>query len=79
MVAGFPALILGLALYLSIAAPSPGAARPRHYRVHAGDTLWSIANSRYAGSDTRSAVYEIRQANSLSDSTIAVGQQLVLP
>jgi LysM repeat protein len=79
MVAGFAIVLLAVAIFLSFASPSPGAARPRHYRVHAGDTLWSIAATRYAGSDIRQAVYDIRHANGLSGSTISIGERLVLP
>jgi LysM repeat protein len=79
MVAGFAAVLIALALFLTYASPSPGAARPRHYQVRAGDTLWSIAATRYAGSDIRSVIYDIRAANHLSDSTIVAGERLVLP
>jgi LysM repeat protein len=67
------------ALMLSFAVPSPGAARPSHYRVRAGDSLWAIATAHYPATDPRSAVYTIRSANHLSGSTIVAGQQLVLP
>ena len=79
MVAASACLLLGILLFLSIASPSPGAARPHHYQVRSGDTLWSIAATRYAGSDIRAAIYDIRQANDLSGSVITTGQRLVLP
>jgi LysM repeat protein len=79
MVAALATVLLALTLFLTYASPSPGAARPRHYSVRAGDTLWSIAATRYAGSDIRSVIYDIRAANHLSDSTIVAGQRLVLP
>jgi LysM repeat protein len=79
MVAPFAFLLLIIVVFLSIASPSPGAARPHHYRVRSGDTLWSIATSRYAGSDIRAAIYDIRQANDLNGSTIVAGERLVLP
>ena len=72
-------VVLAVTAFLSVAAASPGAARPRHYRVKAGDTLWSIASTRYAGSDVRATIYDIRHANALSNSTITVGERLVLP
>ena len=72
------AAICALALFLGFASPSPGAAQPGHYRVEAGDTLWSIASARYSG-DTREAISRIRSANHLSDSTIHIGERLVLP
>ncbi|MDX6544722.1 MAG: hypothetical protein QOG02_496 [Gaiellales bacterium] len=79
MVACLAAILLAVALFLTYASPSPGAARPRHYRVHTGDTLWSIAATRYAGSDIRSVIYDIRAANHLQDATIVAGERLVLP
>ena len=79
MVAASAMVVLAVIVFLSVAAPSPGAARPRHYRVKAGDTLWSIASKRYAGSDVRATIYDIRHANALSNSTITVGERLVLP
>ena len=72
------AAICTLALMLGFASPSTGAARPGHYRVKAGDTLWTIASTRYGG-DPRDGVYKIRSANHLSDATITIGERLVLP
>jgi LysM repeat protein len=72
------AAVCTLALMLGFASPSTGAARPGHYRVKAGDTLWTIASAHYGG-DPRDGIYKIRSANHLSDSTIAIGERLVLP
>jgi hypothetical protein len=66
-------------LLLGFASPSPGAATPDHYRVRAGDTLWTIAARHYPNSDIRAAIYDIRQANDLATSTITVDDRLVLP
>ena len=79
MVATTAMVVLAIVIFLSVATPSRGAPRPHHYQVQAGDTLWSIAATRYAGSDIRAAIYDIRHANGLSTSTITVGQRLVLP
>jgi nucleoid-associated protein YgaU len=78
LAAAVAAAICVLAVFLAFAAPSPGAAQPGHYRVKAGDTLWSIASARYSG-DPRAAIDHIRSANHLSDDTIHVGDRLVLP
>lgn len=52
----------------------------RVYEVCAGDTLWSIASHKYGDeADLRRAVYEIREANDLSSSTLLPGQTLTLP
>jgi hypothetical protein len=51
-----------------------------HYVVQQGDDLWTIASGRYDGSiDLRKAVYVIKQANHLSDTTLQPGQELQLP
>ena len=42
------------------------------------ETLWSIAQRRYAG-DPRAAVWRIEQANHLHGADVSVGQRLVLP
>jgi nucleoid-associated protein YgaU len=69
-----------VALFLwALFAGEGGAGGPeRHYRVRAGDTLWSIAEQTYGG-DPRAGVWEILQRNALASSTIVPGQVLVLP
>lgn len=67
------------ALVWAIFARETGAGSPaRHYRVQAGDTLWSIAAERYPG-DPREGVWRLEQRNGLEDATIVPGQRLVLP
>jgi hypothetical protein len=52
----------------------------RHYVVERGDDLWTIVATHYDGSiDLRKAVYVIREANHLGDSTLQPGQELQLP
>ena len=63
---------------LQFTTPSPGADRPTPYVVRSGDTLWSIAVEHVAG-DPRAAVAAIRRANGLADSTVRVGQRLLVP
>ena len=60
------------------ARPSTGAGPERVYVVRATDTLWSIAESHYAG-DPRDAVWHLRERNRLDGTTIVPGQRLVLP
>ena len=56
-----------------------GAGGPeRAYRVQPGDTLWSIAASKYGG-DPREGVWKLRDRNHLAGTTIAPGQLLRLP
>ena len=50
------------------------------YRVHQGDTLWSIATDTIApGEDVRGAVAAIQELNGLSTSLIEVGDVLLVP
>ena len=60
-------------------ARDSGAGGPeRAYRVEAGDTLWSIAATSYAG-DPREGVWKLRERNHLAGTMIAPGQLLLLP
>jgi hypothetical protein len=74
------ALLALTALFLwALFAGEGGAGGPeRHYRVRAGDTLWSIAEKTYGG-DPREGVWEIRTRNALDSATIVPGQLLVVP
>jgi nucleoid-associated protein YgaU len=74
------AIILGVAavLWSVVARPSVAHGDRVVYRVHAYDTLWSIAASHYDG-DVRGAVWRIERANGLRDPTVRPGQRLVLP
>jgi LysM repeat protein len=60
------------------ARDTDAGANQRYYRVHAGDTLWSIAVATYPG-DPREGVWELQRRNGLSGSTIVPGQRLSLP
>jgi len=57
---------------------SDGAGTARSYVVQPGDTLWSIASSRYAG-DPREGVWKLQQRNHLGGTTISPGERLLLP
>jgi LysM repeat protein len=71
-------LALLLALALSLARPSQGAGAESRYVVQSGDTLWSIAATRYSG-DPRKAVWRIEQRNGLAGRPLQPGTVLVLP
>ena len=69
---------LVLIAWAMVARASQGAGPTVRYTVKPGDTLWSIAVSRYAG-DPRDAIYRIDRRNRLHDSVLVPGQSLVLP
>jgi LysM repeat protein len=70
--------LIALVGWAVFARTSSGAGHPVHYVVKPADTLWSIAQSRYAG-DPRAAILRVEQANHLSGATIVPGQTLLLP
>jgi len=55
-----------------------GAGPTQVYVVQPGDTLWSIAASRYAG-DPREGVWKLQSRNHLAGTTINPGERLTLP
>ena len=71
-------VLLGVFLWAVFARSSGASAPAAHYRVRAGDTLWGIASTRYAG-DPREGVWNIQRRNHLRSASIAPGQVLVLP
>jgi len=49
------------------------------HTVQAGDTLWGIASSRYAGDDVQARVAQVEAANHMSSPRLSPGQILILP
>lgn len=70
--------LLVLLVALGAARPSSGAPPEARYVVVPGDTLWGIAERRYAG-DLREAVWRIEQRNELAGGVLQPGQVLILP
>ena len=73
-------LIAGIAVLVwsAVARTSEAHGAKQVVRVHAYDTLWSIAQQHYGG-DVRDAIWRIQQANHLQGANVRVGQTLVLP
>jgi nucleoid-associated protein YgaU len=70
---------LALALLVSVVARAgEGAGPERRYVVQPYDTLWAIAAREYGG-DPREGVWEIRERNGLTGTTLRPGQVLMLP
>jgi LysM repeat protein len=74
------ALLVGIAVFVwSVAARSSSAHGGRQVvTVKPYDTLWSIAQTHYAG-DVRDAIWRIERANHLAGATVVPGEKLVLP
>ncbi len=72
------ATVLAAAAVGWVARPSESAQPARHYVVKPGDSLWSIAASRYAG-DTRKAIWRIEQRNPQVRAGLQPGDKLTLP
>jgi nucleoid-associated protein YgaU len=70
--------LVAVAAWALFARDSGAGSQARSYRVHPGDTLWSIAASSYGG-DPREGVWKLRERNHLPGTTIAPGQVLRLP
>lgn len=63
----------------AVFARDTGAGPPQRFHiVRAGDTLWSIADAKYAG-DPREGVWKLQHRNRLEGATIVPGQRLALP
>jgi nucleoid-associated protein YgaU len=71
-------VLAALCLWALFAGEGGAGGPERHYRVKAGDTLWSIAERTFAG-DPREGVWELRKRNALGSATIVPGQMLVVP
>lgn len=63
----------------TVSAGQTHPAPVRTYRVHAGDTLWSIAGSLQPNGDRREVVYDLMSFNHLSSPVIVPGETLRLP
>ncbi len=73
-------VLIGIAAGAKAVADPPSPAGPRTaVVVEPGDTLWNIAERHAPDADRRSVIAEIRRLNGLDNSTVEVGQELLLP
>jgi LysM repeat protein len=63
----------------TVSAGQTHPAPVRSIQVHAGDTLWAIAQDLRPGKDRRETVYELMTFNHLSSPEIVPGQTLHFP
>jgi LysM repeat protein len=68
-----------LVVMLAVSRVAWGGAASETVVVQPGDTLWTIAATRYPGDDTRARVDEIERLNNLSSPVIEAGETLRLP
>lgn len=71
-------LLAALVVWAIVVRASSGSEPERVYVVRPYDTLWGIAERRYAG-DPREGVWKIRERNDLDTALLHPGQRLVLP
>jgi LysM repeat protein len=71
-------LAAAFVLWAVFARDTGAGSEPRYHTVRAGDTLWSIAVSSYAG-DPREGIWKLQRRNRLESPTIVPGQRLALP
>jgi hypothetical protein len=72
-------VVIVAAFLWAVFARDTGASGPERYHVvRAGETMWSIAETTYAG-DPREGVWRLQRRNGIDGTTIVPGQRLVLP
>ncbi len=76
-------LLVAVMVFLSVVGAHAASGRSSSaydtVSVRSGDTVWSIAEARYPGADTRDKVGEILAANGLHDALLRPGQHLRVP
>jgi len=78
-VAAAAAAVAAAAMLLIGGAVGGASTPPRHVTVHAGDSLWSIAESAYGSDDVQARVIQLETANHLSSPALSPGEVLLLP
>jgi LysM repeat protein len=72
-------VVIVAAVLWAVFARDTGASGPERYHVvRPGETMWSIAETTYAG-DPREGVWRLQRRNGIDGTTIVPGQRLALP
>jgi hypothetical protein len=79
VVAGLATAVAGFVLLGSNVYGALNVGQPLHVRVHAGDSLWTIAAAHYQNGDVRDHIDQIIGLNHLAGSSITPGEDLLLP
>ncbi len=73
-------IVLAVAGVVGAVEADTGPVQTTEHRVRAGDTLWGIASGfTRPGEDVRVVVRSLMDLNDLTDSSLAVGQVLIVP
>lgn len=78
-------IILSISLLISKASLSYKETEYKTISVSAGDTLWTIAaynqssNDYYENKDIRYIINDIMEINNLENSSLTIGQELLIP
>ena len=75
------ALVMAIGFFSSNALAS-GEASKAHYNyvtIHAGETLWGLAESHAKGQDPRDWIQSLVELNNLTSNQLQPGQRLALP
>ena len=74
-----------LAIIFAKSAYSKGEIAYKENYIYAGDTLWSIAkeeiknNKYFENKDIRYVVMELKEINNFSNSSLVVGNKIIIP
>ncbi len=79
VVAGMVTALAGSVLLGGNVYGALNVGQPAQVQVHSGDSLWSIASSRYQTGDVRDHIDQIIALNHLAGGSISPGQTLLLP
>lgn len=79
VVAGIATAVAGFVFVGGNVYGALNVGQPLDVRVHAGDSVWTIAAAHYSSGDVRDHVDQIISLNHLAGGSITPGEDLLLP